>query len=196
MTGCACQEIFLDGRQSPLLLASCLDRVCASVQAVDVPTHQSTTMTKAAEKGTKGQTLTIRATERMKFELDILSRIQHRSITAILEYLVAQAVEEGITWEKVGTEPDADAGQRRLIDCLWSPNKTERLANLAQYAPSLLSFEEEFALRAITGQPAYWMKGLYDSLPEDVAKQSPEEQARYISQQMEEFLRKNSPGSK
>jgi len=136
---------------------------------------------KSGKATSKGQNLTIRVSPRMKFELDLLSRSQHRSITAILEWLVAQAAVAEISWEKLGLKPQSDAvAGQRLLDCLWDPDETKRLAKLAKHAPGLMSFEQELAWRLICNEPNYWIEGLFQSLPEPLAGKTPEELASQI----------------
>ena len=129
--------------------------------------------------------LTIRIPPKVKYQLELLARLQRRSATAVIEWLVTQAAASELTWGSVGVLPKDEDGPplQALAEILWAPSETERLANLGKYAPSLMTFEEEFAYRVIFNDSAPWIAGFLESLNE----QPQEDAERIKAMSVEEF---------
>jgi hypothetical protein len=89
-------------------------------------------MTRKSKKGEsrKTESLTVRLSPRVKFGLELLARKQHRTLAGVVEW----AIDMGMS--------DPDNGIPDL-DELWSPLAGERLKNLKDAHPNLLSYEEE-----------------------------------------------------
>lgn len=85
-------------------------------------------MKRKAAGHTKSETLTLRVSPRMKHLMDIMSRRQRRSLTAISEC----AIEQFASAEEIG-----------LAESTWSTDAQERTLNLFRAAPNLCTYDEE-----------------------------------------------------
>lgn len=77
----------------------------------------------------------LRMEPRLKHLVDLMSRGQRRSLTAIFEAAV---------------EAFATDDERRIASETWSTDRDELLLRLYQKAPNLCSFDEEVAAKALT----------------------------------------------
>lgn len=85
-------------------------------------------MKKRTSGQTKTETLTFRVSPRMKHLMDIISRRQRRSLTALCEC----AIEQFASPEEVS-----------LAESTWSTDANERVLNLYNAAPGLCTYDEE-----------------------------------------------------
>jgi len=85
-------------------------------------------MKRKTQGHTKTETLTFRVSPRMKHLMDIMSRRQRRSLTAISEC----AIEKMATLEEL-----------QIAESTWSTDGRERTLNLYRVAPHLCTFDEE-----------------------------------------------------
>lgn len=107
----------------------------------------------------KGQTLTIRISPRTKFTLEMLARKQHRSVTAVIEWLTAQAAEEEFSFELNSVDPEGRPVVLKTsqLDYLWDADEVERLVNLADRASSLMTYDEELIWKIIRLEESFWL---------------------------------------
>lgn len=90
-------------------------------------------MKKKIPTTTKTAAISIRISPRMKHLIDIMTRDQRRSLTAVIETAV----------EALATER-----QRQLANDTWSTDEEQTLLSLYRLAPHLCSFDEEKYARA------------------------------------------------
>ena len=99
----------------------------------------------------KGVSITVRVTPRTKFVIDLLTKSQHRSVTALFESFVARAEEDEFVHEDEG-------GPRSLVDMLWDTDDISRLVNLASIAPKFMTYEEQVLWRVMRDEPLFWVE--------------------------------------
>ena len=99
----------------------------------------------------KAEVLTVRLSPKMKFGLELLSRKQHRSLSAIVQHLLDRELRENL---KVAKDVDDGTGgwrvdHVRLLDLVWDPYEADRLVKLGMHSPDLLDVDEELKWKAI-----------------------------------------------
>lgn len=85
----------------------------------------------------KTDALTLRLDPRVKFLIEMSSRVGHQSITGVIE----SAVKVHAHHRKVSLS-GLESTLSHAADVLWSPEEHERIVNMMFFAPSLLSHEE------------------------------------------------------
>lgn len=90
-------------------------------------------MAKKVGRTTKTASLTLRVSPRTRYLMDVMGRIQRRSLTALIEAAV----------ESYATEAESS-----LAAHTWSTDEGERLLNLYSKAPHLCSFDEKINAKA------------------------------------------------
>lgn len=95
-------------------------------------------------KGETSSTVSIglRVDPKTKFAMDMMSRKHLRSLTATIEWAIAQAIAR----EESGRPGLSFAD---LVSLAWSVDEQERLLNMHKHCPELLSFDEEVAVREL-----------------------------------------------
>ncbi len=107
----------------------------------------------------KGQTLTIRIAPKTKFTLEMLARKQHRSVTAVIEWLTARAADEEFSYEsKFEADGRVETYKSSLLDDLWDVDEVVRLVHLVDRAPSLMSYDEELLWKIIGLEQGFWIR--------------------------------------
>ncbi|BCA30152.1 hypothetical protein [Metapseudomonas otitidis] len=119
-----------------------------------------------ATKTTKrvGETATtvsvgIRIDPKVKFALDIMGREQKRSLTAVIEWAIGNAISQ----QKA---PGSDDTFAALIDKVWSTDEPTRLANMAFYMPSVLTYDELRLWETVTLTEYFWTFPDAPTIPE------------------------------
>lgn len=92
-------------------------------------------------KKNKTAGLTLRMSPRCKFNLELLSRKQRRSISSVIEDMATTAM---------------NATMPGIAEKLWAPDDAGRVINMAIHAPDLLTHDEELIVNAIVHEPALW----------------------------------------
>ncbi|WP_315336230.1 hypothetical protein [Pseudomonas grimontii] len=92
-------------------------------------------MKRKAQGHTKTETLTFRVSPRMKHLMDIMSRRQRRSLTAICECAIEQM---------------ASPEELRIAETTWSTDELERTLSLYRIAPHLCTYDEEVEAKKYT----------------------------------------------
>ncbi len=109
----------------------------------------------------KGEVLTVRLSPKLKFGLELLSRKQHRSLSAIVHHLLDRELRENLNVRQDVEEPDGDwhVEQKRLLDLVWDPLPPDRLVKLGMHSPDLLDLDEELKWKVIQDDyERYWHK--------------------------------------
>ncbi len=89
----------------------------------------------------KAEVLTVRLSPKMKFGLELLSRKQHRSLSAIVQHLLDRELRENL----------------RLLDQVWDVDERDRVVKLAMHSPDLLDVDEELKWKVIQDDyKRYW----------------------------------------
>lgn len=99
-----------------------------------------------AKKSDTPGNITLRLDGKTKFTLELLSRSQHRSITAVVGWLAQEEAKRGLL----------TADGESMVDRLWSVNEWERILRLSVVAPELMNFREEEILNVIKTEPRLW----------------------------------------
>lgn len=107
---------------------------------------------KKAPKPSKTDALSIRIDPRVRFGLEMLSRLQRRSVTGVVEWSIADAFQHVQIALADGDTVQFDA----FLAKAWAVNELERIARLAELQPSLLTYEEERIMQVISATDAFW----------------------------------------
>lgn len=107
--------------------------------------------TKTTKK--KGETATtvsvgIRIDPKIKFALDMMGRQQKRSLTAVIEWAISNAIaQQASSFDETFAE---------LINRVWSTDESTRFANMALYMPESLSYDELRIWETIKISSEFW----------------------------------------
>ncbi len=85
----------------------------------------------------KTDALTLRLDPRVKFLIELLSRVGHQSITGVIESAVSRLAHDRRVVMASSELSLAYASER-----IWSPVESDRVVNMAMFTPSLLNHEE------------------------------------------------------
>lgn len=100
----------------------------------------------------------IRIDPKIKFALDIMGRLQKRSLTAVIEWAISQAI----------AQQNVDGSQAALgevIDGIWSTDESIRFVKLCFDLPQALTYDELRTWETIKVSPVFWIAdeaGCYD----------------------------------
>jgi len=101
---------------------------------------------------TRSETLAIRLDPRTRYMLELASRIQHRTLSSVVEWMVNNSLKDiPIDDERSLASAQAD---------LWDIDESDRLVKLAFKYPGLLSFEEQKIWKLIREYGYFW-RGKY-----------------------------------
>ncbi|WP_419403783.1 hypothetical protein [Stenotrophomonas rhizophila] len=100
----------------------------------------------------KTEVLSIRIDPRTRYGLELLSRLQRRSATGVVEWVVQEAFAK----EEFESYDNGSFSVAEVMDELWHINEIERLVALALRKPQLLTFEESRKWAVIKGTRAFW----------------------------------------
>jgi hypothetical protein len=84
----------------------------------------------------------------MKFALDILGRLQKRSLTAVVEWAIS------ITLQRDDLSVGPNLGM--LIDEIWSTDEITRLVRMAERLPAALTYDELRIWETIKASDLFW----------------------------------------
>ncbi|MFJ7141058.1 hypothetical protein [Pseudomonas protegens] len=101
----------------------------------------------------------IRIDPKIKFALDIMGRLQKRSLTAVIEWAISQAIAN----QSAGLDGTTLTS---MLDKIWSTDESIRLMNLAIYMPEALTYDELRIWETIKASRYFWMEypdGSYSS---------------------------------
>ncbi|WP_457788341.1 hypothetical protein [Pseudomonas sp. PL-6] len=108
--------------------------------------------TKTTKK--KGETTTtvsvgIRIDPKIKFALDLMGRLQKRSLTAVIEWAISNAIAQ-----QIGGPYDRPVSQ--IVDSVWSTDEAVRFVNLCFHLPEALTYDELRTWETIKASSIFW----------------------------------------
>lgn len=114
-------------------------------------------MPKKSQGGLRSSFLTARIPEKTRFGLTLMSRLHHEPVPDIL----IRALNNLYSSEHIGLFVDLPGEElpRNLLDLAWAERESDRLVNLAQVYPTLLTASEKLAWEQIRSTDKYWLKG-------------------------------------
>lgn len=93
----------------------------------------------------------IRIDPKIKFALDIMGRLQKRSLTAVIEWSISQAIaQQSIDFD--GTSLAS------ALDKIWSTDESVRLINMAFHMPEALTYDELRIWETIKASSYFWIE--------------------------------------
>ncbi len=93
----------------------------------------------------------IRIDPKIKFALDIMGRLQKRSLTAVIEWAIAQAIAQ--------QSVDSDGSSlSTVLDKIWSTDESSRLVRLAIHMPEALTYDELRTWETIKATEHFWQR--------------------------------------
>jgi len=94
----------------------------------------------------------IRIDPKIKFSLDIMGRLQKRSLTAVIEWAISNAIAQ-----EVVDGPEGD-GQpvSKVIDRVWSTDEATKFINMCFEMPSVLTYDERRIWDTVLLSPIFW----------------------------------------
>lgn len=112
-------------------------------------------VTKTTKK--KGETSTtvsvgIRIDPKIKFALDIMGRLQKRSLTAVIEWAISNAIAQ----ETVGPHAESMAD---VISNVWSTDESTRFVLQCFHLPQSLTYDELRVWETIRSSAEFWSRG-------------------------------------
>lgn len=103
----------------------------------------------------------IRIDPKIKFALDIMGRLQKRSLTAVIEWAISQAIAQQVL--------DFDGNSlSTVLDKVWSTDESSRLVQLAIHLPEALTYDELRTWETIKATSFFWHPygdGSWDAVP-------------------------------
>ncbi|WP_449434303.1 hypothetical protein [Pseudomonas putida] len=91
----------------------------------------------------------IRIDPKIKFALDVMGRLQKRSLTAVIEWSISQAIAQ--------QSIDYDGNNlASALEKIWSTDESVRLVNMAKYLPEALTYDEMRIWETIKISALFW----------------------------------------
>lgn len=87
----------------------------------------------------RSEVVTVRFDPRVRFALELASRVQRRTVSSLIEWAVDRTLREVKTQAPDGRETPIS----QLLSQIWDVDEADRFLNLALTAPELLTFEEQ-----------------------------------------------------
>ena len=100
----------------------------------------------------KTESLTVRLDPKVKFGLELMSRLQNRTVTGVVEWALTAAM----TRATINPRDEESATVTAILDEVWSTDEPLRLVRLAFRAPNLLTYEELRIWETIQESPRFW----------------------------------------
>ncbi len=101
------------------------------------------------KKQGKGTPFSIRLSPKTKFGLELLSRVTRRTNSAVIEVALEKEI-------KAELNLDVNGRKQNLADVVWDPDLICRFVKMAQFAPDILSIEEEMWWKIICDDEKYF----------------------------------------
>ena len=108
-------------------------------------------MSKGAQNSRKTESVTVRLDPKVRFALELLSRVEHRSVTGVVQ----AALEARFRGTKISGESYGETVQE-LVEGVYRTDEVERFVKMAERAPKLLDFEERRLWESIWATPDLW----------------------------------------
>lgn len=93
----------------------------------------------------------IRIDPKIKFALDIMGRLQKRSLTAVIEWAISNAISQ----QNAGA---FDQSLSEVVDSIWSTDEATRFIKLCYELPEALTYDELRTWETIKATPYFWVK--------------------------------------
>jgi len=102
----------------------------------------------------KTETLTLRLDPKVKFMIELVSRIRRQSITGVIEAAIEEiAGDLGAPFHYKGETNNWDLSS--AVAEVWSTDESERFINFCYHLPNLLTFEEQRIWETIKASPFF-----------------------------------------
>lgn len=109
----------------------------------------ATKTSKRAGETTTTVSVGIRIDPKIKFALDLMGRLQKRSLTAVIEWAISNAIaQQSLDFD--GTTLAS------VLDEIWSTDESTRLVMLALNLPEALTYDELRIWETIKTSPYFW----------------------------------------
>lgn len=109
----------------------------------------ATKTSKRAGETTTTVSVGIRIDPKIKFALDIMGRLQKRSLTAVIEWAISNA----ITQQNAGV---FNTSLSEVVDSIWSTDEATRFIKLCYELPEALTYDELRTWETIKATPYFW----------------------------------------
>lgn len=96
-----------------------------------------------------------KSTEKIRFSVDFISRVQRRTISNYIEHCLAEAIDR---------EQYEGRAVNDVMAEIWDVDETERFINLCLALPNVLTYEEEVLWKLIRENGYFWEKPVNGSL--------------------------------
>jgi len=96
---------------------------------------------------TKGEVITVRLSPKLKYALELLSRKQHRTQSAVVTWAIQEMIntDHGLLKTNIrGTKFSVD----NMLEVLWDVHPADRLVKIATHWPELMTYEQEKLIKA------------------------------------------------
>lgn len=112
--------------------------------------------TPTSADGPKNVTVSVRVTPKMRFGLEMMSRLHHRPIPELVVNAIQEVFSSEIEglWDDKG--PREGGGRRSLLNVLWAERASDRVANIAFECPQLLSGPERRLWGVVKADERFW----------------------------------------
>ena len=102
----------------------------------------------------KGEMLTVRLSPKMRYGLELLSRRQHRTLSATVQNLLDREIRDKLRFDIL--QDGIPVNSEPLINLVWDPLEPDSLVKLAMHNKPLLEFDEELRWKVIEADKRYW----------------------------------------
>ncbi|NNA76990.1 hypothetical protein HBO13_30615 [Pseudomonas lactis] len=109
----------------------------------------------------------IRIDPKIKFALDIMGRLQKRSLTAVIEWAISNAIAN----QKIDVDGDVEVSLSKILDKIWSTDESTRLVKLCFDMPQAITYDELRIWETIKASSYFWHTypdGSFDTTPEKI----------------------------
>lgn len=96
----------------------------------------------------------IRIDPKIKFALDMMGRLQKRSLTAVIEWAISNAMSQQAIDSSKGATKITEA-----IDSIWSTDEATRFINMCFEVPAMLTYDELRLWDTIKLSKIFWKTG-------------------------------------
>jgi predicted transcriptional regulator len=108
-------------------------------------------MSKGTQNSRKTESVTVRLDPKVRFALELLSRVEHRSVTGVVQ----AALESRFRNATIDGEEDGQTVQD-FVGSVYRTDEVERFVIMADRAPQLLDFEERRLWESILATSDLW----------------------------------------
>jgi predicted transcriptional regulator len=128
----------------------------------------------------------IRIDPKVKFALDMMGRLQKRSLTAVVEWAISNAMSQQAIDSSRGSVKITEA-----IDAIWSTDEATRFINMCYEVPTMLTYDEHRLWDTIQLSKIFWTVGYATNYREHLNEWKLRLNWQLLKEHVEEH--KNSP---